>query len=394
MSKNRLDKNIIIYYIFSIFQEPIMLGPIVVLFFFSRGLSFTQIMLLQAICTLSMFLFEIPTGAISDVFKRKYVIAMSGILSASGIFILAFATNFYLFALSEIIFALGISLASGSKQALLYDHLLEKKQEKDFSKIQGFSLFLLGIVTAIGVIISGYLFEINPVIPVLICGFWMLIGSVAILFFKEKRITNQSRQTFSAFKENIKSGFLYTKNNKRVRTIIAYSAFLYFFFCISFWLYPIYMEGINISPRHFGYVFAVMNVIYAISCKYAHVYIKATKGFTLISLSWIISIGYIFSGLIRGILGMFSFTGEQLVRGVEPIAINKYINKHIPSEMRATILSYNSLIRMVVALIMKLVFGVLIDTFGVFDVRLGLGITMFLGVLFFSKYLRKNLCTQ
>ena len=49
--------------------------PIIVLFFQSHGLSLTEIMLLQSAYSLSLALFEIPSGYIADSFGRKNSIA-------------------------------------------------------------------------------------------------------------------------------------------------------------------------------------------------------------------------------------------------------------------------------------------------------------------------------
>lgn len=384
------DKNILIFYLYSVFSDLIMLGPIVLLFFLSRGLSFTQIMLLQAIFAATMMVSEIPTGVIADIFRRKHVLFLSNVIVAIGIFMLVFATNFYLFALTEILVGFAVSLNSGAEQALIYDDLLKKGKEKDFVKIQGHATFLLGLVMAIGCILSGYLFEINKVIPIYISSMWVFLGAIIILFFNEEKITITSRKTFNDFKQILVKGFTYTKNHKKVRTIILYSIFFSFFFSITFWAYPVYMEELNIPVRYFGYVFAGMNLIYALSSKYAYLYVKATKGFTLISLSWVISIGFAFSGIIKSILGLFSFSGEQIIRGVQPIVTDKYVNKHIPSEMRATIMSYKTLTITFTAMVSKLIFGVLVDNFGIFDARLILGVIMLAGALFFSRYLKQG----
>lgn len=55
-----ITRNIKTYYIYSIFAELIILGPIIVLFLTAKGLSFTEIMLLQSIAAISVVVFEVP----------------------------------------------------------------------------------------------------------------------------------------------------------------------------------------------------------------------------------------------------------------------------------------------------------------------------------------------
>ena len=58
--------------------------PIIVLFFQEHGLSLTQVMLLQAIYSLSVAILEIPSGYIADIFGRKKTIILSTIFTFIG----------------------------------------------------------------------------------------------------------------------------------------------------------------------------------------------------------------------------------------------------------------------------------------------------------------------
>ena len=103
--------------------------PIIVLFFQEHDLSLAEVMLLQAIYSISVAIFEIPSGYIADIFGRKKTIIFSTIFCFIGYLLFSFYSGFYYFAFAEILVGIGGSLISGSDSAIIYDTLLETKSE-------------------------------------------------------------------------------------------------------------------------------------------------------------------------------------------------------------------------------------------------------------------------
>ena len=64
----KVENNIIKMYYLKAIQWFMVAMPIIVLFFQEHDLSLTQVMLLQAIYSIVIVLFEIPSGFIADVF--------------------------------------------------------------------------------------------------------------------------------------------------------------------------------------------------------------------------------------------------------------------------------------------------------------------------------------
>ncbi|MFH1439104.1 MAG: MFS transporter [Candidatus Woesearchaeota archaeon] len=128
-----------------------MFGGVLVPFFLDWGsITFTQLMILQSFFVFSMFILEIPTGAVADYFGRKTSISLSAVFIALSVIIYTIYPNFYLFLLGEFFWAIGAALLSGSDQALLYDSLKKLKSEKQSKKIFGRygSLELTGMMIA------------------------------------------------------------------------------------------------------------------------------------------------------------------------------------------------------------------------------------------------------
>ena len=73
-------KNIKTYKIYAIFNNLILLGPILTVFYLAKGLSFTQIMLLTSVASITTILFEVPTGVVADRYSRKLSIMIGCLL--------------------------------------------------------------------------------------------------------------------------------------------------------------------------------------------------------------------------------------------------------------------------------------------------------------------------
>ena len=66
-----IENNIIKMYYLKAIQWFMVAMPIIVLFFQDHDLSLTQVMILQAIYSLVIVLFEIPSGFMADILDRK-----------------------------------------------------------------------------------------------------------------------------------------------------------------------------------------------------------------------------------------------------------------------------------------------------------------------------------
>ena len=95
-------KNIRTYYFYSTFFALIILGPVIVLYYLAKGLSFTQIMTLQSVAAISFFIFEVPTGVIADRWGRKLSLLWEVVLWAVSFLLYIIGSGFIIFIFAEI----------------------------------------------------------------------------------------------------------------------------------------------------------------------------------------------------------------------------------------------------------------------------------------------------
>jgi len=135
--KGTTKSNIWKLYLIKISKWFMLFMPYIVPFYTDNGLSMHQVMILQAVYSVSIVALEIPSGYFADVIGRRRTLILGAILGTAGYCIYSFSYGFMGFLLAELILGFGQSFISGADSAMLYDSLLDIKKEKEYIKYEG-----------------------------------------------------------------------------------------------------------------------------------------------------------------------------------------------------------------------------------------------------------------
>ncbi|MDW7661998.1 MAG: MFS transporter [Bacillota bacterium] len=160
---NRLKKNIKRNYVFTMIQNLDLTRGIWMIYLATKGMSLTQLGLLETIFHITSFLMEVPTGAIADIYGRRVSRIVGRFLSLTSVVILLLANSFVWFAISFVITALSYNMESGAGDALIYDSLKELDDESGFMRISGNKEMIYQMAGIVSFISLGD--YINKVIP-------------------------------------------------------------------------------------------------------------------------------------------------------------------------------------------------------------------------------------
>lgn len=146
--------------------EMTFYSTVIVAFQTGRGLNMTSMFLLESLLSLAVFLFEVPSGMLADRlgYRRMMIAGQTLFLASYMVFPLAY--GFGLFALSTLLFGVGLAVQSGCDSALLYESLPAGRRERlatpAFSIISaaGSGGFLLGMA------VGSFMGAVDPVVPV------------------------------------------------------------------------------------------------------------------------------------------------------------------------------------------------------------------------------------
>jgi len=209
---------------------------------------------------LSLFLFEVPTGVISDLVSRKLSIFLGFFCLITGIFSLFLAEGFSFLALGQITFALGTAFISGSDEALIYDSLLSKKREKEFTKIWSRIMLSSGIGCVFSLFISGEMtkyFSIRGIIFINAIVFF--IPLVLTLFLNDIRITSDKKET-NYFLQITESAKIVFKSSEILLITSLISLVLAFTKSVLWLSTPLFLR-IDFPESEWGKIFSINRLI-------------------------------------------------------------------------------------------------------------------------------------
>jgi MFS family permease len=364
--------------------------PVYVLYFRHYQINLFEIALLAVVFEASILIFEIPTGAVADVYGRRISVILSAILSLISGLVFIFFPLLAGFIIAEIIGGLGETLRSGALEAWLVDSLKhegrEERQKSAF--VRGIRFRVLG--NLLGLILGGYLASLNMRLVWMPFAVIFFILCLLLILWMREEYTIEKRESdrvLSNFSGTIKQSLKVLGSQKLIFALIVLSLFSEFSFetISQFWQVH-FDENLLIPIRYFGWILAMASVltillidkITALSEKLKHEF------YLLLILEFLFLLSLLLIALISSPLlaVIFFILLQSFVNFKEPIFLDIY-NKHIPSAQRATLLSFKSLVGSGGEVLAGLCIGLVAQRYGL-RITFGFGtLILFVGIIIF-----------
>jgi MFS family permease len=325
--------------------------PVVVLFYLDNDMGMQDIFVLKAIYSIAIVVMEIPSGWMADVWGRKKTLVFGSILGSAGFLIYSFSYGFWAFVLAEIILGLGHAFVSGADSAMLFDSLKASKRTDQYTKIEGRTTSIGNFAEAFAGIAGGLLAAISLRTPFY---FQFAVAAIAIpaaLTLVEPRLHSiEHIHSLKKLAQNIKNTFL---KNKNLRIAILLSSVTGTATLTFAWLVQPFFIAIKLPVELFGVCWTALNLSVGVSSVLAHKFeMLFSKKVSLLFIIFLLSLGYIFSGITISYWGFAFLFLFYFVRGIASPIFKNYINQYTESDIRATILSTRDfIIRIIFAVI-------------------------------------------
>ena len=318
--------------------------PIIVLFFKEHGLNLTEIMVLQSIYSLSVALFEIPSGYVADIFGRKKSIVFSTILSFIGYLIFSVYSGFFAFALAQVLLGIGGSLISGSDSALIYDTLLQIGKKDNYTKVEGKNYAVGNFSEAIAGIIGGFLAAGSIFMPIYVETAVIFLSLPIALSLVEPKIhfKNKLDKSFKAISEVIKFAMI---DSIKLRWLIVYSSAMGVATLSMAWFTQPFLIETDIPVFYFGILWAGLNISAGITSINSYKFDRKDENHTnLIYFCLAMTLSFLALAINISIYSLIFILFIYLLRGIVTPILRNAINLNTSSNKRATVLSIRSFI--------------------------------------------------
>lgn len=243
-----LKKNIIFFYVANFFLTLAQSLPhsILTVLLLNKGLSLSDIVIIQAMFSLAVLLFEIPSGILADLYSRKILYIFSiFLLMIVSLLILVF-DDFIFLALAWFIYGLSTAFYSDTLETGLVNDIkrLNALKHSTFihnflrykNQIQFFSMLL-------GSLLGSFLYFIIGVKIYLLAIAFLFCAIFCILFFKEQSLENKEK----VLKKHLFLSLKEFKDNKALKILFILSLISQIFFQTHYQLWQAFFleKGVN-----------------------------------------------------------------------------------------------------------------------------------------------------
>jgi MFS family permease len=340
--------------------------PVITLFWTDQiGMSLADVMLLQAAFSLTIVLWEFPSGYLADRVGYRASLLIGGGAWMAGWLAYAWAGSFAAVLAAEVILGTGAAFMSGADRALLWVSLEAAGRGGEYTRWEGRVRAAAQTSEAASSAAGGWLYALWPRLP-----FWLQVPTAALGFASIVALRDVPRPADGRHRSHLERAWhvvrFTLRRGGRLRATIALSVALGTSSFVMVWLVQPYMKTRGIPPSWFGPVWAGAHVWLAVVSLASARVVEAfgVRG-TLLGCCLLVPLGYLGLSGVASAWGVAFYLAFMTLRGLQGPILVRVMQADAPPEDRASVLS-------LAALLFRLTFAVVGPPIGALVDRLGI----------------------
>ena len=378
-----------------------LLVPVLSLLLIDKGATLSNISIIAGIYSLTVVVLELPTGILADVIGRKKIFCLSLIVSLIGYSVILIGHGMIFLCIGKIFYGASRALSSGSFDALFIDSYIETFGMDKLHKVTARLSVLDSLGLSLGALTGGLLpmfssslnqslgiYDLNLIIEIF---FIIIVLLLSVIFITEN--TNSEIKKHISLKNHMKvSSFIIMKNE--IIKYIFISTFSTGFFLLTIETYWQPHFTALLPDNSMYWLLGVISFLYfassifgsIISEKLIEKYKLGLKKFYLILRS-VLVLSLISASLqINAFTFIVFYSLIYLFLGMSNIPENVILNSETPGEIRASVLSLNSLILQLGGLTGSFINSIIINYISIPILWMISAGVIFISILLISKH--------
>jgi MFS family permease len=326
------------------------------LFLLDAGLSNFEAFLANAFFTLGMVVFEVPTGVVADTWGRRasYLLGTVTLAATTVAYFVMWQSHapFIAWAIVSALLGLGFTFFSGAVEAWLVDAMHAAKYDGDLETVFGKGQIVGGAAMLGGSVAGGAIAQVTTLgVPYLLRGgILVLLFIAAFVVMKDVGFTpDKSQRPLKAMRGILRASLKYGLGNPSVRWVMLAAPFtasvgFYVFYALQPYLLQLYgnEKAYGIAGLAAAIVAGAQIAGGLLAGRIRRLFKRRTSALLAAIIATIIIVFCLGINMSFGLAIVLMAVWGLLFAASMPIR-QAYLNAHIPSQQRATVLSFDSL---------------------------------------------------
>ncbi|GAA8371230.1 HP1165 family MFS efflux transporter [Helicobacter pylori] len=348
-----LRKNILAYYgaNFLLIIAQSLPHAILTPLLLSKGLSLSEILLVQTFFSFCVLVAEYPSGVLADLMSRKNLFLVSNAFLIASFSLVLFFDSFIFMLLAWGLYGLYSACSSGTIEASLITGIKENKKDLSQFLAKNNQIAYLGMI--IGSSLGSFLYlKVHAMLYIVGIFLIMLCALTIIIYFKEKERDFKSQKSLKLLKEQVKGSLKELKDNPKLKILLVGHLITPVFFMSHFQMWQAYFLKQGIKEQYlfmFYTAFQVISIlIHFLKAKNYSQKITLSSLLVLLCVSplLLMNVPYLFIGVYALMVAFFTYMSYCL--GYQ---FSKFVSKNNISSLSSLL---SSCVRVVSVLILSI----------------------------------------
>lgn len=310
-----------------------------------KNIDPADVVLIDSFYALFGIVMQVPATFIIEYLGRRRSIILANFLNCMYMIIIMFSRNLFDLIIAELLSALAFAIKDSAELALLNESIPASRYKGQiFAKINERGISNYYIINAISTILSGFLYDVNPYIPIILALATTIFLTILSRGFVEPPVIQNKKKNKKDFSEikNLKESFKFILKSERLKSLILFSAITVGVFNVLTNYEISLLENLDIDAKYLGIIFAVLGIISGIVTKKQEAFHNKYRNKTLCLILGGLGISIIISGIsaiiatkyrIFIIFIIISYVIKYAYKGIYNPLMDKYLRNFSNEEI-------------------------------------------------------------